>query len=177
MSDDEAPKDVPPGGQPTPPPGDQYPPNWGSAYPPPPPPGGQYPPNYGSAQPSPGQPHPAYQQPGFAIQPPAHPQATTSMVLGIVALTGFCLCYITIFLAPVAWYLGSKSVKEIDANPQALSGRGQANAGKILGIIGTIVMVLSLLAIAGFAVLMATSSDFRQGFDEGYDSFLLNGLR
>ena len=85
MADDETPKDVP-----TPPPGGQYPPNWGSAYPPPPP-GGQYPPNYGSAYPPnygsaypPGGQHaPGYPQ-GYGA--PKHPQATTAMILGIVGI-------------------------------------------------------------------------------------------
>ena len=151
MSDDEAPKDVPP----TPPPGGQYPPNWGSAYPPPPP-GGQYPPNYGSAYPPGGQPHPGYPQ-GYALAP-KHPQATTAMILGIVGLTGV-LCCLTALVAPFAWWLGAKAVKEIDANPAMYSGRSEANAGKIMGIIGTILMIVGIVGlIALFAIGFASDS-------------------
>jgi hypothetical protein len=170
MSDDEAPKDVPP--VPPPPPGGQYPPNWGSAYPPPP--AGQYPPSYGSAHPPQGAPQPGYPQAAYGVvQPPAHQHATTSMVLGIVSLAGMCLCYITIFLAPVAWYLGAKAVKEIDANPGAFSGRSQANAGKIMGIIGTILMVLSLLAIVAVIAVAITDPT---AFDESGNDYFIGGL-
>jgi len=120
MSDDEAPKDVPP----TPPPGGQYPPNWGNAYPPPPP-GGQYPPGYA----------------GYPVMP-KHPQATTAMILGILSLV---VCGV---LGPFAWVMGSKAVKEIDANPHAYTGRSEANAGKIMGIIGTALLALGVLIIA-----------------------------
>jgi len=135
MSDENADSQLPPGQPPSPP-------NWGSAYPPP---VGQYPP-------------PGYPQ--FSQLPPKHENATTSLVLGIVALAGFFLCYITIFLAPIAWFLGAKAVREIDANPHGLSGRSEANAGKIMGIIGTVLMVLSLIALAGLLVLLLTSASF-----------------
>ena len=104
------------------PPGHQ--PNWGSAYPPPPPP--QSPPGY------------------QAYYPPAkHPQAVTAMVLGIL---GLALCGL---LAPFAWSIGATAVKEIDANPAAYSGRGEANAGKIMGIVGTCLIIVSIVAVVG----------------------------
>ena len=147
MTDDETPPHVPPPGPP-PPPGGQYPPNYGSAYPPPPgaqyppPPGGQYPPGY---------------FPGYPV-PPKHPQATTAMILGIL---GLVLCGV---IGPFAWVIGSKAVKEIDANPSAYSGRSEANAGKIMGIIGTALLGLSVvfigLIVVGLAVGSSTSSDF-----------------
>lgn len=157
MSDDETPQDVPP-----PPPGGQYPPNWGSAYPPPP--SGQYPPNYGSAySPPPGGQYPPGYPQGYAA--PKHPQATTAMILGIVGLTGV-LCCLTVFVAPFAWWLGAKAVKEIDANPAMYSGRSEASAGKIMGIIGTILLILGIVSIAGLiAVGIATDSS---SYDSNY---------
>ena len=134
MSEPEGPH-VPPTDPPSP--GGQYPPNWGSAYPPPPAgqvPPGQYPP------PGPGQPY------YYAPQPPKHPQATTAMILGIL---GLVLCGV---IGPFAWVMGSKAVAEIDANPHAYSGRGEANAGKIMGIIGTVLLGLAVLII-GLAVI------------------------
>ena len=114
----------PSGPTPPPPPGGHQP-NWGGAYPPPPP-----------------------QQPGFQpyYGPPKHPQATTAMVLGILGLAVCGVC------APFAWSIGGKAVKEIDANPAAYSGRSEANAGKIMGIIGTCL----LIAGVGFALLFLT---------------------
>jgi hypothetical protein len=125
MSDDQ------PGNQsgPTPPSGGHQP-NWGNAYPPP--------------QPQP-QPQPGYQQPYYA--PPKHPQATTAMVLGILGIAVCGLC------APFAWSIGGKAVKEIDANPTAYSGRGEANAGKIMGIIGTCLIVVGIVAAVGLIAI------------------------
>jgi len=88
------------------------------------------------------------QGPGYAPPPQDpyahlrrdHPKATTAMVLGIV---GVVLCG---FAAPFAWSIGGKALKEIDASQGILGGRGQAQAGKILGIIGTVLLVLGVLA-------------------------------
>ena len=87
------------------------------------------------------------------------------MVLGIIGLTGF-MCYVTFLVAPVAWVIGAKAVKEIDANPGAYSGRSEANAGKIMGIVGTVLLILVLLAITAFVVLSLTIDGF---WDDSYD--------
>jgi uncharacterized protein DUF4190 len=82
-------------------------------------------------------------------------QAITSLVLGILSL--FC-CPL---LAPVAWYLGSQEVKAVREGRSAPSGEGIAKAGMILGIIGTIWMVLVGLWIffwGGMAVLQAIAN-------------------
>lgn len=96
--------------------------------------GQEHHPNWGSAYPSPG----AMPPPQYAMAPPKHPQATTAMVLGIL---GLVLCGI---LAPFAWNIGARAVREIDANPYGYSGRSEANAGKIMGIIGTVLIGISL---------------------------------
>lgn len=101
---------------------------------------------------------PAYGQPGqqpygYPAQAPMqyapdHPQATTSLVLGIL---GIVLCGV---LAPFAWSMGKKAVAEIDASNGTVGGRGAANAGYILGVIGTIILGLGVLfAIAAFGLL------------------------
>jgi TRAP-type C4-dicarboxylate transport system permease small subunit len=80
-------------------------------------------------------------------EPPAGPapafpepsQATTALVLGIV---GVILCGV---LAPFAWVIGSKEVKAIDAGRRDPSNRGVATAGKILGIVGTVLLVVGVL--------------------------------
>ena len=156
MSDDEAPKDVPSPEPSTPPVAGQYPPNWGSAYPPPP--GGQYPPNYGSAYPPPpGSQYPPGYAPGYPVAP-KHPQATTALVLGIL---GLVLCGL---IGPFAWVIGSKAVKEIDANPTAFSGRSEANAGKIMGIVGTVLLGLMIafigLLVVGLAATRSSSFEY-----------------
>ena len=105
----------------------------------PPPPGGPYDSNqppYGNQPPG-----------GYGQAPPPggyggqqnHPRATTSLVLGIL---GVVCCAIA---APFAWSIGKKAVNEIDASGGRLGGRGQAQAGYILGIVGTVLLILAVL--------------------------------
>jgi hypothetical protein len=90
---------------------------------------------------------------------PAHPSATTSMVLGIVGLVSILVCAgALLILSPVAWVLGAKAVREIDASPGRYSGRDRAAAGKIMGIIGSVLLVLGVLLII-LVVVVAASSD------------------
>ena len=82
------------------------------------------------------------------LPPPGHPSATTAMVLGIIGLASTMVaCGVGLFLSPFAWVLGSRAVAEIDANPGRYSGRDKANAGRITGIIGTVLLVLGLLLL------------------------------
>lgn len=165
MSEDEGPKDA------TPPPGGQYPPNWGNAYPPPP--GGQYPPNWGSAYPPPpGRPYPPPGYPygyGYAPQPPKHPRAVPAMVLGIVGLAAGVMCYLPFLVAPLAWIFGHKAMKEIDASGGMLSGRSEAKTGMILGIIGTVILVIALALVVLLIVLSITVDGFWD--DDDYDTY------
>lgn len=123
---------------------------------------------YGQAQygqPSYGQPsygQAAYGQaaggyPGLPLPAKPHPSATTSMVLGIVGLVGGFLCGVFILLSPVAWVMGARTVREIDASGGRYSGREQANVGKVLGIVGTVILVLILIVVAVIIALAVTS--------------------
>jgi uncharacterized membrane protein YjgN (DUF898 family) len=105
------------------------------------PPPGQ--PPYGNYPPNPYGPPPPY---GFAT--PEHPQATTVLILGIL---GLVLCQV---ISPFAWVMGNRVVAEIDASNGQLGGRGQANAGRICGMIGTLLVGLSLLIVAAAVVII-----------------------
>lgn len=62
---------------------------------------------------------------------------------------------------PFAWVMGNKALKEIDANPGQYDGRTEVLIGKILGIVGTVIMILtviSLILFFGFFFLVAASS-------------------
>jgi uncharacterized membrane-anchored protein len=72
---------------------------------------------------------------------------TTALVLGIL---GLVLCG---FLAPFAWYIGTKAYEE--------TGDGMAKAGQILGIIGTVLLVISVIAV--LALLGSSSSNSSYG--------------
>ena len=68
-------------------------------------------------------------------------------VLGILAVV---LCQI---LGPFAWSMGNKELAAIDGGRRPPENRGTANAGRILGIIGTVLLgvglVIAVLAIFG----------------------------
>ncbi|MGH9243189.1 MAG: DUF4190 domain-containing protein [Acidimicrobiales bacterium] len=125
--------------------GSQPPPPYGQP-PPPPPPGYGQPPPY----PQPG--YPGYQMYGV---PQDHPQATLALILGILGLVVCGVC------APFAWVIGRRAVNEIDASGGALGGRGSAQAGYIMGLIGSILLILAVVGIIlwiVFAVALATST-------------------
>ena len=116
--------------------------------------GGQQPqqPQYGQ-QPSYDQPYPPY-----PVPPPNHGGALASMIVGIVSLVLACGYGIGLLGAPVAWYLGSKSLREIDASQGRLGGRGMAQAGKVMGIIGTVLLgILLVVVVVGISLLVANS--------------------
>ena len=76
-----------------------------------------------------------------------HPQTTTILVLGIC---GLVLCQV---LGPIAWSMGNKALREIDASGGQLGGRDTVNVGRILGMIGTALLVLGVLAVLFLVVL------------------------
>ena len=120
----------------------------GSPYPPPPPPPPQQ--MYGA---------PPY---GYVAPGPAHPQATTALVLGIVGLASVAVvCGLGLVVSPFAWAMGRKAVREIDASGGAYSGRGAANAGFVMGVIGTVLLVLALALI-----VLLVAVGLSGGFDD-----------
>lgn len=135
-----------------------YPPHDQGTPPPPPEPPG-YPPSY----PPPGYPPPY--QPGYSAygyQPypvqQNHPQATTAMVLGIVGIAGGMVCGLPLVVAPFAWVMGKRAMNEIDASSGTFGGRGQAQAGFVLGIIGTVLLGLSLVGILWFLFVIGLAA-------------------
>ncbi|MBF4162475.1 DUF4190 domain-containing protein [Nocardioides acrostichi] len=111
---------------------------------------------YASKDPA-GQPH-EYSYGYQGAIPPNHPSSTTAMVLGIVSLAGSALCLLPIIVAPFAWWLGAKARKEIDREPQRYGGRSQATAGFVMGIIGTILLVLGVAFFVLIIALAATGA-------------------
>ncbi len=86
---------------------------------------------------------------------PEASQAVTALVLGIVSVVA---CQI---LGPFAWSMGNKELAAIDAGRRPPENRSNANAGRILGIIGTVMLGLGLLvivALVAFGTLAAVTS-------------------
>jgi uncharacterized membrane protein YjgN (DUF898 family) len=82
-------------------------------------------------------------------------QAITALVLGIL---GVVCCGL---LAPIAWYLGSQEQKAIREGRSPAAGEGIAKAATILGMIGSIILVLSILWIffwGGMAILQGITN-------------------
>ncbi|KRF16726.1 hypothetical protein ASG90_10765 [Nocardioides sp. Soil797] len=104
---------------------------------------------------------PAYGAPNYQpvhVPPPQHPSAMTAMGLGIFSLVGGFTCYLPVLAAPFAWVVGRNTVREIDAEPGRWSGRELANAGRIMGMVATILLVLGLVAVVvGISILLYTN--------------------
>src|ERR671916_425806 len=107
-------------------------------------PGGQYPPapgqqQYPASQPSPyGQPPAQYGQQQYGMAGGEHPQGTMIFVLGIVGIfVGVC--------APIAWYLGNKTLREITASGANYSNVSQIRTGRMLGKVFTIIYIVFIV--------------------------------
>ncbi len=87
---------------------------------------------------------------------PEQSQATTALVLGIL---GIVICQI---LGPFAWSMGSKEMQAIDAGRRPPENRGTANAAKILGIVGTVLLGIAIIGVilffTVFSIAAVTSS-------------------
>jgi uncharacterized membrane protein YjgN (DUF898 family) len=97
----------------------------------------QQPPPYG------GQGGPGYGY-GYAPEPPKHPQAVTVLVLGILGIVVCGLC------GPFAWSMGTKAEREMAAAPGRWSGSTEITIGKILGIVSTALLGLSVVVLVVF---------------------------
>lgn len=78
---------------------------------------------------------------------PSHPKGMTVLVLGIISVVLAPIC------GPFAWSMGRKTLREIDAAPMAYSNRSEVSVGMILGIVGTVVLILTV-AVLLFYVLV-----------------------
>ena len=113
--------------------------------------------DYGSTPPPP----PGGGDGGYAAPPPAgggmgggatdHPKGITVLVLGILSIV--CCSPLGI----VAFIMGNNALKEIDANPSAYSNRQIVQIGRILGIIGIVLLVLGLIWVLFLGGLTALS--------------------
>lgn len=95
----------------------------------------------------PQQPGPAGPYGGYGVSPtgvpwgppPDHPKAATVLILGILS---FALCQV---LAPFAWVIGRRTLREIDASGGRWGARSQVQVGYVLGIVGSILLGLGVL--------------------------------
>jgi hypothetical protein len=114
-------------------PSEQFPPAGQSA-----PYGQQSPMPYGQQSPMPyGQQSPMPYGQQYGAPPQEHPQGTLILVFGILGI------FITIF-APIAWYMGNKAKREIQASGIQYSNEQNVSIGRMLGKIFTIIALISI---------------------------------
>lgn len=104
--------------------------------------------DYGSTPPPPPPPPPSG-GPG-AVD---HPKGMTILILGILSL----VCCSPLGIA--AWLMGNNALKEIDAQPGRYGNRQTVQIGRILGIIGIVLLVLGLIWVVFLGGLAAISGD------------------
>lgn len=75
-------------------------------------------------------------------------QATTILVLGILSLLCSCLP-----LGVAAWIMGNRELQAIDSGRRNPDNRGTANAGRIIGIVATVLGLIVLIIFFAFLFL------------------------
>jgi hypothetical protein len=76
--------------------------------------------------------------PPYALPPS---DSTAVLVWGVLSMFA---CH---FLGPIAWTKGNRELQRIDSGLVSPEGRGNVVAGRILGIIATVIMVIAVVAI------------------------------
>jgi hypothetical protein len=75
-------------------------------------------------------------------------RAGTVLVLGILSIV---LCHV---LGPVAWAMGNEELRRIDAGQTSGFSRGNVTAGRVCGIVGTVLLLIGaffVVVVLGFA--------------------------
>ena len=80
------------------------------------------------------------------------PRGNTILVLGILSVV---LCSI---LGPVAWAMGNEEIRRIDAGQVDPMTRSAVTAGRVCGIVATVLMAVSVLLIVGMFAFIGSHS-------------------
>ncbi len=94
----------------------------------------------------------------FPQDPAQYPEASQSTTILVLGILGLVICGV---LAPFAWVMGNKELQAIDTGRRSPENRGSANAGRILGIIGTVLLgvaIVFIIAIFGLGLFAAVNS-------------------
>jgi uncharacterized protein DUF4190 len=78
---------------------------------------------------------------------PNAPHAVLALVLGIIGVAACSVC------GPFAWYYGRQAEEAVDTSGGQLDGRSFATAGKILGIVGTVFLVITVVGLIVWVVV------------------------
>lgn len=132
-------------------------------------------PNYQQQQQQPNYGQQNYTNPPYGGQMPPQspfggqmdlPNATAILVLGICSIVG-CFCYGIpgLICGIIALIMGGKAMREYEANPNmyTISSFNNAKAGRICGIIGTILSVLYFVVIIVYFVIVGSMIGMSSG--------------
>ncbi len=72
-------------------------------------------------------------------------KAHRSSLILILGILGILVCS---FCAIFAWVMGKKDLAEMDAGLMDPEGRDQTKLGMVIGIVGTILLILSVVGVA-----------------------------
>jgi hypothetical protein len=89
---------------------------------------------------------------------PASSQAVASLVLGIASVVTCC----GLPLAPIAWYLANKELTAIAEGRAPAAGEGLAKGGKIMGMVGTLLLAMALFWVFFFGGMAMLSAMFNR---------------
>ena len=87
------------------------------------------------------------------------PNGTLVLILGIAGI--ICLP----ILAPIAWIMGNNGMALLNSGQGDETQRGNVNAGRICGIIGTVLMIVGAVVgmLFGGAIMAAVGADAARG--------------
>ena len=97
---------------------------------------------------------------------PASGNATTALVLGILGAVGgmgsccCCLFAVPALCSPIAWYLGKVELEAIRVGQSPAAGQGSAQAGMILGMIGSGLLLLYVIGIIAYVAIVGAAVAF-----------------
>ena len=103
-------------------------------------------------------------QPDVTSEQPTYPepsQAVTVFVLGLLSL-------VLGFLAPFAWYMGNQELKAMDAGRRDPKDRSLAVAGRVLGMVLTILFIAFVVIAILFVLLVVAVGRTTSGVWTGF---------
>lgn len=97
---------------------------------------------------------------GYHYAAPDEPNAQTSLIVGVLGLLLGFTCGVGFIASPFALVMGWKSKKRIAESGGALGGESNAQAGFILGIVGTVILALLVIALFFLVLILILVVDW-----------------
>jgi hypothetical protein len=76
------------------------------------------------------------------------------MILAFGILTIMAPCFLGLIFGPLAWFMGSSDLAAIDSGEMNPANRGLVQAGRIIGGIGFLLQIFSLVAVGAYFVFL-----------------------